>query len=141
MYTLIKWSFCEKWKENRLSSKNIQWRFLLILLSVASVKRKFLKTTLIEESSVHLIIFIMKPEKNIMKISTIYECIDKKSMIFTIRVEYSNFLNLYGGYDHRYLSFLTLFFLQTQQIEVWLVAIDYFRRKPIPRFIFREHSL
>ena len=39
--------------------------------------------------------------------------------------------------------FLTIFSLKTRQTEVKLVAIksDYFRRKPIPPFVFRKHSL
>jgi len=43
-----------------------------------------------------------------------------------------------------YESSLTIFSLYTQQIEVILVEIksDYFSQfKPIPPFIFREHSL
>ena len=42
---------------------------------------------------------------------------------FTIRVMCCNFLNLYGRYVLQYKSFLTIFFLKTQQIEVRLVAI------------------
>ena len=42
---------------------------------------------------------------------------------FTIRAMCCNFLNLYGRYVLQYNSFLTVFSLQTQQIEVRLVAI------------------
>ena len=57
---------------------------------------------------------------------------------FTIRVMCCNFLNLYGRYVLQYKSFLKIFSLQTQQIEVRLVAIKsaYFSTKPIPPFIF-----
>jgi len=54
-----------------------------------------------------------------------------------IRVEYWNFLNFYGRHILRYESFLTIFFLRTQQIESKII----FRRTPIPPLIFREHSL
>ena len=41
---------------------------------------------------------------------------------FTIRVEYCNFLNLYGRYILQYKQFLTILSLQTQQIELRLVV-------------------
>ena len=47
----------------------------------------------------------------------------KLNWFFTIRVVYCNFLNLYGGYVLQYKSFLTIFSLKTQQIEVRLAAI------------------
>ena len=46
-----------------------------------------------------------------------------KLILFTIQVMDCNFLNLGGCYNIRYKSFLTIFSLKTQQIEVRLVAI------------------
>ena len=61
---------------------------------------------------------------------------------FTIQVECCNFLNLHGRYVLQNELFFTIS-LQTQQIEVRLEAIKsaFFYRKPIPPFIFPEHSL
>ena len=55
-----------------------------------------------------------------------------KLFFFTIQVECRNFLNLFGCY------LFTIFSLQTQQIEVRLVAIQsaFYPLKPIPPFIF-----
>ena len=87
---------------------------------------------------------LFKSNSQIMKntkyyeISTFYECVEKLSMtIFCnigmiclelnwfvkIRVECCIFLNLYGHYVLRCESFLTIFSLNTQQIEVRLVTI------------------
>ena len=46
-------------------------------------------------------------------------------LIYTIRVEYWNFLILYGKYVLRYESFLTIFSLLTQQKEVAII-VKYF---------------
>ena len=50
-------------------------------------------------------------------------CFKLNWIIYTIWVKYCNYENLFGRYAIRYESCLTIFFLQTQQIEVWLVAI------------------
>jgi len=52
--TYFKGVFAKIKRGYRLTSKNIWWRLLLILLlSVASIRRKLLKTTHTEERSVH----------------------------------------------------------------------------------------
>ena len=53
---------------------------------------------------------------------------------FTIRVMCRNFLNLYGRYVLQYKSFLTIFSLQTQQIEIRLVAIKQVSKYPLSFF-------
>ena len=59
-------------------------------------------------------------------------------IFFTVKVVCCSFLNLYGRYVIRYETSLTIFSLQTQQIEVRLVAIKsaFLSQQPYTPFHF-----
>ena len=66
-----------------------------------------------------------------------------KNKLFTQSEKMQLYVYLYGRYALGYESFLTIFSLWTQQIDVQLVALisKFYLTSTVTPFIFREHSL
>ena len=69
------------------------------------------------------------------------DLLEIKLIFFTVLVVCINFLNLYGRYVLRYETSLTIFSLDaTDRSKISSDQNAFYRIKPIPPFIFREHS-